>query len=78
MIGEYRQAKVWVGDIFWHPMSEPHKNGKADGVELMDVMGRVYQAPGEVILDGMTGGIIETTKPITSCKAFAWRIKDGW
>jgi len=63
-----------AGDIFWHAMSEPHKNGKAEGVELMDVMGRVYQAPREVILDGVT--LEKPLKP--SCKAFAWRIKDGW
>ncbi len=60
-------------DNFWHSMSEPHKNGKADGVELMDVSGRIYEAPGEVILDG--GPLSKPVKP--DCRAFAWRIKDG-
>lgn len=61
------------GDMFWHPMTEPHKEGKAHGVQLMDVSGRIYQAPGEVILDG--GPLSKPLKP--SCKAVAWRIKDG-
>ena len=56
---------------FWHPINEPHPNGKANNVELLDVLGRIYQAPGEVILDGDSG-----EKPVCpSCKALAWRIK---
>lgn len=58
---------------FWHPISQPHPDGKSHGVELMDVSGRIYQAPGEVILDGMVAA-----KPkMPSSEALAWRIKDG-
>ena len=55
---------------YWHPISEPHPNGRADGVEVMDVSGRIYQAAGEVILDGTT-----VQKPITpAAKVLAWRV----
>ncbi len=56
-------------DNYWHPVTEPHPDGKSEGVEIMDVSGRIYQAPGEVILDGIIMG--EPCRP--DVKAFAWR-----
>lgn len=55
----------------WHVITEPHPNGEADNVELMDVLGRIYQAPGKVILDGKPD--VKPVRP--SCKVLAWRVK---